>query len=119
MPRLLHIITGLTTGGAERSLHNLLANGLEDYCENHVISLTGRDDFGPRIAKLGVPVHALGLKSGNNPILAMYNLRMLVQELNPQIIQGWMYHGNLASRLSSIMAPQRPILACPCAAHFH
>ena len=43
MPKILHVITGLGVGGAERTLFNLLEAGLNDRCENHVISLRGLD----------------------------------------------------------------------------
>jgi len=111
MPRLLHIITGLSTGGAERSLYSLLAGGLADHAENHVISLSGNGEFGARIARLGVPVHALGLKGGRNPVAALTELRRLVREVSPEVIQGWMYHGNLAARFARSMAPSKPRLA--------
>lgn len=111
MKRLLHIITGLSTGGAERSLHSLLAGGLEGYAENHVISLSEYGDFGQRIAELGVPVHALGLKEGRNPAAALSEMRKLACDIRPEIIQGWMYHGNIAARLAVTLGSGKPRLA--------
>ena len=106
----LHIIGDLEIGGAERSLHSLLTGGLAQACENHVISLTDQGVFGPRIESLGVNVHCLGLRSERGLLGAALELRKLARLIRPNLIQGWMYHGNLAARLARFGAPQAPKL---------
>ena len=97
LPRVLHVITGLDTGGAERSLFNLLQSGLRHRFDNHVVSLSGPGHYGPLLRDLGISVHALGMRDGTGPVGALSRLRMLVREIAPGIVQGWMYHGNLAA----------------------
>lgn len=48
---ITHIITGLERGGAERSLYNLLTNGLEGPFKNRVISLMSEGYYGPLLKK--------------------------------------------------------------------
>ena len=109
-PRILHIITGLSTGGAERALYNGLAGGLASEFESTVISLRDRGSFADRIEALGVPVHALGIRAGVSPLKALRKLRQLTRDIKPALIQGWMYQGNLAANLARAVAIDRPIL---------
>lgn len=97
-PAVLHIITGLETGGAERSLYNLIDGPNGQRFTHSVISLTGIGTFGPRLRKLGVGVTALDIKHKPWTVMA---LPKLVRKAKPDIVQGWMYHGNLAAALAS------------------
>ena len=107
MPKILHVITGLGVGGAERTLFNLLEAGLNDRCENHVISLRGLDHFGPQLERQGVPVHCLEMTPAMPSIAAMARLSQLSRKIDPDVIQGWMYHGNLAATWIRKRAPGR------------
>ncbi len=100
MVNIVHIITGLGAGGAERALHSLLSGGLQDRFHNHVISLTGESHYGPLLRDAGISVSALGMVPGRPGPSALWNLRRLVRATSPDLIQGWMYHGNLAASLA-------------------
>ena len=96
--RVLHVITDLDVGGAETMLLRLLA------CRHDwdplVLSVQEPGTMGQRIADLGVPVHSLGVRrSRPNPLRALA-IRGVARNSRPQIIQGWMYHGNLAASLA-------------------
>ncbi len=109
--RVLHIITSLTTGGAERALYNLLHGGLAEHFNCHIISLSDEGTLGPLISDLGVSVTSLGMRSGRPSFAGLIKLRRLVREFQPTLIQGWMYHGNLAAMLACTLASERPVLA--------
>ena len=107
--RLLHIITGLGTGGAEASLLRVLT-AQHDSSEHVVVSLTDRGTHGDRLEQLGVAVHALGLGRGAIKPLALLPLHALVRRIRPTATQGWMYHANLAASLLSLSgAPTGPV----------
>lgn len=109
--KALHIITGLTTGGAERALYNLLAGGLGQPAETAVLSLQDEGAMGGRIRALGVPVHGLHMRRGLPTPAIILGLRQMVRAFRPDVIQGWMYHGNLAASLAGRLAPGRPAVA--------
>lgn len=109
-PRVLHIITSLSTGGAERALYNLLAGGLAENCGSAVVSLRGAGTFGKLIENLDVPVHTLNMKPNMPELKAFFRLRNIVRNFKPDVIQGWMYHGNLVSRLARRWAPDETSL---------
>jgi len=105
--KLLHIITGLGTGGAEMALYRLLSRLSPTY-RVHVISLTTIGDVGKRIQELGVPVDALGMKSGIPNPIAILRLALKLRKIQPDIVHTWMYHadlmGGLAARLVKVPA---------------
>src|SRR5215472_8452683 len=99
--RIMHVITGLSTGGAETMLLKLLSAASGEM-EHVVVSLGGEGTIGPRIAALGVPVHCLGLqRSAPNPFRAL-SILSLARRIGPQLIQGWMYHGNLMAGMAAL-----------------
>lgn len=106
--KIIFIITGLSTGGAETMLLKLLER-LDSRFSPHVISLTSLGEIGPRIQALGIPVEALGMKPGviPNP-LAVARLVRRLKVLKPEIVHTWMSHadllGGLAARLTGVPA---------------
>ncbi len=109
--KIIHIITGLATGGAERALYNFLHGGLINRFDNHVVSLSNEGTMEPQIRALGVPVTTLNMRDGRPSLSGLRKLYRVVREFQPDLIQGWMYHGNLASTLARTLAPGRPVLA--------
>ncbi|MBU2572082.1 MAG: glycosyltransferase [Gammaproteobacteria bacterium] len=108
--RVLHIITGLSIGGAERALFNLLSGNLFEGGETAVLSLSCEGHFSAKIRALGVPVYTMGMAHGLPTLVALLRLRRLVREFRPDLIQGWMYHGNLAASIAQRLAPGKPAL---------
>lgn len=111
LPRVLHIITGLSVGGAERALYSLLAGGLSSPFEHQVVSLSGQGAFGPRLRQLGVQVESLELRHGISAINGLARLRRLAAHFEPDLIQGWMYHGNMVAGWLRGLAQQKAVLA--------
>lgn len=96
-PSVLHVITGLEVGGAERALYTLLTNGLEGPMRNRVISLTGLGHYGPLLKQAGIPVSALGM-TNRGPTLQTMRKFIAATDSEPfNVIQGWMLHGNLSA----------------------
>jgi glycosyltransferase involved in cell wall biosynthesis len=110
MKRIMHVITGLATGGAEVMLLKLLQAASGDF-EHAVVSLTDKGALGSKIAELGVPVYSLGLRRQiPNPFRAL-SVISLARRLRPQLIQGWMPHGNLmASVAGAVSRGHVPVL---------
>jgi glycosyltransferase involved in cell wall biosynthesis len=102
--KLVFVITALGTGGAEMMLYKLLTRINRDRYSPTVISLIDGGVFIGRFYDLDIPVKTLGMKPGvYNPIILL-KLRQMLREIQPDIIQGWMYHANLAAQLSNFLA---------------
>ncbi len=93
---VLHIVSGLSTGGAELSLLRLMESTPE-LRPGGVISLRDAGSVGPRLAALGVAVEAVGIRGSLPTPGQLLRLRRLARAAKPGIVQGWMYHGNLAA----------------------
>jgi glycosyltransferase involved in cell wall biosynthesis len=94
---IIHIITALPIGGAERSLFNLISCDLKSKNSHIVISLSDMGYFGRKISDIGVPVITLGVKSFFLSFLKLPELYRIISKNKPDIIQGWMYQGNLVA----------------------
>jgi glycosyltransferase involved in cell wall biosynthesis len=108
--KIIHIITGLSIGGAEQALYNLLKGGLAERFDNCVISLRDKGPMGLKISLLGVPVIALNMHAKKLPLAGLVKLIRIIREFSPDLIQGWMYHGNLIGGFSRVVAPGKPAL---------
>jgi glycosyltransferase involved in cell wall biosynthesis len=109
--KILYVITGLTTGGAEMMLYKLLSKLDRNRFAPVVVSLMDRGTFGDRIEALGIPVHTIDMKSGIPTPAAIGRLIGTVRQLKPDLIQGWMYHGNLAAQFASLFSSHKiPVL---------
>ena len=95
--KICHLITSLGTGGAEIMLLELLGKMDSTRFESIVVSLMDRGTLAERIEFLGVPVHSLRMKAGRPTFQGIRRLRRLIREIKPDLIQGWMYHANLAA----------------------
>lgn len=109
--RLVFIVTDLLTGGAEIMLYNLLSSLNRERFDPIVISLMDRGRFGDLIEALSIPVYTVGMKPGIPTPKSTYRLLQIVRKIQPELIQGWMYHGNVAAQFSSILSLQKiPVL---------
>jgi len=104
MIKILHIITGLSSGGAEIMLWRLLSEMDPASFGNEVISLTNLGEIAEKVQDLGIPVRALGMKRGiPNPFPAI-RLARWIRSSKPHVVQTWMYHANLVGGLAAHFA---------------
>ncbi|MBL0768207.1 glycosyltransferase [Sphingopyxis sp. XHP0097] len=108
---VLHIITGLGTGGAERSLFNLVTSNLDNRFTHDVVSLAGMGHYGPILLERGISVEAFGMKGAVGLPAALFGVRRVVRRTRPDIVQGWMPHGNVIASMAASMAGRRVGLA--------
>lgn len=91
---VVHIISGLGQGGAETVLYRLVT-APQAHIHHIVISMGDLDVFGPRLVELGIEVHALKMKGPVGFTRGLWRLRQLLKQLQPDVVQTWMYHADL------------------------
>ena len=98
--KILHIINSLKKGGAEGNLFRLCKFHKKKYntkIDVTVLTLTDNGFYEPELGKLGIKVYSLKINP-NNKLSGLtkkiIKLRKLILDLNPDIIQSWMYHSN-------------------------
>lgn len=92
---VLHVITGLGFGGAERQLQGLLLTTDQRQVVHEVISLTDIGPIGEEITAKGVQVTALGMTSPRQIPWSLLRLRRLITRSGADLVQTWLYHGDL------------------------
>jgi glycosyltransferase involved in cell wall biosynthesis len=104
--KVLHIITGLATGGAETMLLKLLTGMDETRFQNSVIALTDAGSIGDRIRELGIPLTVLGMSRSRPMPWDFIRLYLQIRRHKPHVVQTWLYHadffGYFAARLAGV-----------------
>lgn len=100
---IVHVVTSLELGGAQRMLARLIAAPLSEPGRTHVVSLLDAGPLAAPIRAAGATVHGLNLGRRAAP-LGLPALARLLRRLRPDLVQGWMYHGNLAASLAMPLA---------------
>jgi len=95
--RILHVISGLQTGGAETMLYRLLSASKSKTTEHRVICLGKSGSVGNKIRDGGIHVDVLGGKGRLSAPRVIPTATRLAKLYQPDVIQGWMYDGNLAA----------------------
>lgn len=91
--KVLHVITDVHgIGGAQTQLARLVSAMATQNCSSHVVSLVAGNGADVRQAD-----DALGMRRGLPTPSAALRLRGVARRQDANLIQGWMYHGNLAA----------------------
>lgn len=99
--RILHIITGLNTGGAETALCRLLETLRPPAFEHVVVALGPPGSLSARIGMVA-QLHHLGMNPARPRPRDLWRLRRIVRVFAPDAAHGWMYHANIAAILATI-----------------
>lgn len=101
--KILFVTTSLGCGGAERIIY-LICEDLKENLDIKVICLSD-GIYTSKIQNLGIEVFVLSVSSFFSFLSSFTKLVKLVQKFRPNIIQGWMYHGNLIAHVLRIFSP--------------
>jgi glycosyltransferase involved in cell wall biosynthesis len=108
--KVLHVISNLMSGGAEAMLSKL-ARATEGADVHHVVlSLMSGGKFANEISNAGIPVIGLGLGRNVRAIASVRSIIEQTRRIQPDIIQGWMYHANVAASIAGIFSSHFPPL---------
>lgn len=99
--RVLFVVTGLGTGGAEMQLYRLLGGLGSSGLHAGVFVLGHHTALADDMRALGVPLQCGGLVGARDLPRALVRLTRFAKDFRPDIVQGWMYHGNVAAMLAS------------------
>lgn len=112
MVKVVYVITGLSTGGAEMMLLKLLERLDRQRFIPHVISLTTLGELAPSIAALGIGVDAMGLKSNIPNPCDFFRILRKLKYLQPDVVHTWMYHADLLGGIAARLAGVRAVSWC-------
>ncbi|HTH27416.1 MAG TPA: glycosyltransferase [Sphingobium sp.] len=109
-PAVEHVTTSLDMGGAQTMLAKLV-----EICTLNpkaarpwIVSLRPPGVLAPRLAATGCDIYSLGVRRSIAGPSALIRLTRVTARKHPDLIQGWMYHGNLAASVAGMLAA-RPV----------
>jgi len=106
---VLHLITTLSTGGAQSMLRKLVAASNRTQFKHVVVSMledsAGMDAFMTE----GIKVHSLGMRRGSFTPRAILRFLGLLRREAPHVVQTWLYHADLLG-LASLVASRAQLV---------
>lgn len=99
--RVALVITDLALGGAERALTALATRLDPTRWLPSVICLAGRGRLAEVLDEANVACQCLGAHR-RNPVQAVTRLARSLRQFRPELVQSFMFHANVASRLGSL-----------------
>ena len=98
---VVHLITTLSQGGAERVLSQVVPRPAQHPGERHVVvSLVAGGMFCDELIAAGVDVRDLGMRPGRDVVRGTLRLARMLRELSPDLVVSWMYHASLLDVLA-------------------
>jgi len=107
---VVHVISGLSTGGAEMALYKLLQGSNRRGFSHRVVSMLTPGPLAEKMRALGVSVESLDMRRGIPNPRGLISLVKLLRRTRPNIVQCWMYHADLLGGLAARMAGRMPLL---------
>lgn len=104
---IVHVITDLGAGGAERMLLRLVTRSTR--FRHIVVSLTRGGALAPALRNAGIAVYELGMRRGIFSTAAMFKLARIIRRERPALVQTWLYHADLIGLLAARLAAFRPL----------
>lgn len=98
MIRIVHIITGLGSGGAENMLYKLLKYSDKEKFYHEVISLIDEGILGEKIINEGIKIHILNI-SKSNFFVSLLKARKICEDFD--IVNTWLYHADFLGYIIS------------------
>lgn len=104
--RVLHVITGLGTGGAENHLLRLVRHTHQLEESVRVVSVTPHLEMAEDFDEIGVAVDCLDVETFIDLPTAVLQLRRMLRRTLPDVVMTWMHAASLVGSLASWRSPQ-------------
>lgn len=99
--KVLHLITSLEQGGAQKNLFNICRSCDTD---TFVISLTNNSYYSKALDKINIKNISLNINKKNIfSIFNIFKIPKIILNYNPSIIQTWLYHADLIGSIIKII----------------
>jgi len=98
--KVIHLITGLNTGGAEMMLYKTVSKVDKNRYSQIVISMIKPGHIGELIKKENIPVISLNFSKGISIISGFLKLVKILLKEKPEIIHSYMFHADILGRVA-------------------
>jgi glycosyltransferase involved in cell wall biosynthesis len=94
MLTIVHLITGLETGGAERMLSRLVTRTKRDRFRSIVVSITDGGNMAAAVDRADIELINLGVRRGMPDPRGLFRLNYILRKARPDVLQTWLYHAD-------------------------
>lgn len=108
MRTILHVITGLEMGGAETALLRLINGSTAGGYRHQVITLTPGGSMLPAFSGARIVVTQFDFR--RRPASSFLKLLRMMRQVQPDIVQTWMYHADLVGGLAARLLGNRKVI---------
>ena len=105
--KVIHVITDLDVGGAERMLVSYLTAERDAAPNSFVISLLSGGYFAKWLRESGLIVHEMNMGRAIGNLLSLFRIALMIRREKPDAIQSWMYHADLVSTLALLLSGRK------------
>jgi glycosyltransferase involved in cell wall biosynthesis len=91
---IVHLITGLETGGAERMLSRLVAHTDRDRFRSVVVSIADVGNMAAAVDRANIELITLGIRRGLPDPRGLFRLDRILRQVRPDLLQTWLYHAD-------------------------
>lgn len=104
--KILNVITDLAMGGTEVTLEKIILNDKSN--EHLIICLNDTFPIGERLASQGLILIDLKITDTISSIFGIFKIiKFLIKNRDIQVVQGWMYHGNVVAYLINLFLKKK------------
>ena len=104
--KILNVITDVAMGGTEITLEKIILNDKSN--EHLIICLNDTFPIGERLASQGLILIDLKITDTFSSIFGIFKIiKFLMKNRDIQVVQGWMYHGNVVAYLINLFLKKK------------
>ena len=107
--KILHVITDLNQGGAQKILFKLLNEKNNNYSHS-VVSLKGLGHYKNALENLNIEHYSLNIKKSSTNVLKLLRLYNIIKNNKPDVVHTWMPHSDLIGGIIAKIAGVQYIL---------
>lgn len=109
---ILHIITSLSGGGAQRVLFRIIESSQKEKhkFEHKILNLSEGGFYEKKFIEMGIEVHNIGIPKGSFSLKYILKIIHKLKKIEYDLIQTWMYHSDFLGGLLAKIFTKKKIL---------
>ncbi|MCB0347896.1 MAG: FkbM family methyltransferase, partial [Bdellovibrionales bacterium] len=104
--KILHMTAGLDTGGTEMMICKVTSLMDKERFANSVLCFKPPGNLSAKLSEKDINFFSLNIKHPVQFFTKLFRFRRLLKEINPDVIQGWLVHGNMAALAAKLLLPK-------------
>ena len=105
---ILHVISSLGPGGAERTLSNICLNSKKHI--HYIVCLTKKSFYSNELEENNIKIYELKMNKFPNILIAPIRLYIILRKIRPAIVHTWMYHSDFFGGILAKLAGTKIVL---------